>query len=108
MSGTWPAKLIVASVLLIAPLYASVDEAAGQDLKDEVQRVIAPAPAGGGKPVSREYEDYLPDVVFFESAPPPPVGDERHVIFVSDLVRRKVLRSSAAQTTHQRGSAASS
>ena len=72
MSGTWPAKLIAASVLLIAPLYASVDEAAGQDLKDEVQRVIAPAPAGGGKPVSREYEDYLPDVVFFESAPPPP------------------------------------
>ena len=43
-----------------------------QDLKDEVEKIVTPAPSGQGAPINLEYEDYVPTVVFFESAPPPP------------------------------------
>lgn len=47
-------------------------QATSQDLKDEVQKVLTPAPSGKGSAISREYEDYVPTTVFFNSAPLPP------------------------------------
>ncbi len=69
------AKLLVSTILsaaLLASGQVNAGESEIEDLIDKAKKIVTPAPGGQGQTISAHYEDYLPEIVFFASAMPPP------------------------------------